>query len=121
MGFLLLTPRTWINYNFHRTIPQLIYKLGPIKSNREGFQNLAEFWSVASLLLNRALELDLSNCTSFDANMSAALGMVLTRIAEKLNRIEIVNVAGPIEHSLRRNQFLTNYSYPPLQSGATVL
>lgn len=99
----------------------MIYKLGSIKSNRDGFQDLAEFWSIASLLVNRPLELDLSNCASFDANMAATLGMVLALIAEKSNRIEIVNVAGPIEHSLRRNQLLTNYGYSSLDAGTTIL
>src|SRR5439155_9056464 len=62
----------------------MIYKLGSINSNREGYQTLAEFWSVASLLLNGSLELDLSNCASLDANMAAALGMVLALITDKL-------------------------------------
>jgi len=99
----------------------MIYKLGPINSNREGFENLAKLWSLASILVNRVLELDLSKCTSFAANMAAALGTVLALVADKLNRIEIVNVSGPIEHNLRRIQFLTNYGYPPLEAGPTVL
>ena len=99
----------------------MIYKLGSVNSNREGFERLAELWSAASPLMARSLELDLSNCASFDANMASPLGAVLALIADNLNRIEIVGVQGPIESSLRRNQFLTNYAYLPLETGATVL
>jgi signal transduction histidine kinase len=99
----------------------MIYKLGSINSNREGFESLAELWSLASLLEARSLELDLSSCASFDANMAASLGAVLALVADKLNRIEIVSVHGAIESSLRRNQFLTNYGYPALEAGATIL
>lgn len=107
---------------FAKAIRQpMIYKLGSINSNREGFERLAEFWSLASILLNRPLELDLSNCTSFDANMAAVLGAILSLIADNPNQIEIVNVPSPIEHSLRRNQFLTHYGYPHLEAGPTVL
>ena len=99
----------------------MIYKPGSITGSREGFENLAKLWSLASVLAHSVLELDFSNCTSFDANMAAALGAVLALVADKPNRIEIVNISASIEHSLRRNQFLTNYGYPPLEAGATVL
>lgn len=99
----------------------MIHKLPSINGNREGFESLAELWSLASILVGRSLELDLSGCTSFDANMAAPLGAVLSLVADKLNRIEIVGVQGPIENSLRRNQFLTQYGYAPLETGATVL
>lgn len=99
----------------------MIHKLGSINSNREGFERLAELWSLASIPVGRPVELDLSNCVSFDANMAAPLGAVLALVADKLNRIEIVGVQGPIENSLRRNQFLVNYGYPPMEAGATIL
>jgi hypothetical protein len=99
----------------------MIHKLGSVNNNREGFESLAELWSLAALLVARPLELDLSTCTSFDANMAAPLGAALAVIADKLNRTEIVGVLGPIENSLRRNQFLTNYGYPPLEAGTTIL
>ena len=99
----------------------MIYKLGSIKSNRQGFQSLAELWTIASRLVDRNLELDLSGCAFFDSNMAATLGMVLALIAAQRNQIEIVRVPGPIEDNLRRNLLLVNYDYPPLQLGPTVL
>jgi len=99
----------------------MIHKLPSINSNRKGFESLAELWSLASMIVAKPLELDFSNCTSFDANMVASLGAVLALVADKLNRIEIVGVQGPIENSLRRNRFLTQYGYPPLEAGATIL
>ena len=99
----------------------MIHKLRPLNNNREGFESLAELWSLASLLVSRSLELDLSMCTSLDGNMAAPLGALLAIVADKLNRTEIVGVLAAIENSLRRNQFLTNYGYPTLEAGPTVL
>lgn len=99
----------------------MIYELRTINSNYEGFERLAELWSLADILVSRPLELDFSGCESFDANMAAPLGAILTLVADKFNRTEIVRVPGPIENSLRRSEFLTNYGYPPLEAGPTVL
>jgi hypothetical protein len=113
-----------VNYDVaesQKTIHRMIHKLGLLNNNREGFESLAELWSLASLLVARSLELDLSMCTSLDANMAAPLGALLAVIADKLNRTEIVGVQVHIENSLRRNQFLTNYGYPALEAGPTIL
>jgi len=91
----------------------MIHKLGTIRSTREGFERLAQLWSEAAPLFSRGLELDLSECDFFDANMAAPLGAVLALIADKFNRIEIVRVRPAIESVLRRNGFLTNYGYRP--------
>jgi len=50
----------------------------------------------------------------FDANMASPLAAVLARIADKFNAIEIVNVPAAIERILRKNGFLTFYSYEKL-------
>jgi anti-sigma regulatory factor (Ser/Thr protein kinase) len=91
----------------------MIQKLATIKSNHEGFERVAHLWAEASLLFSTRLELDLSECDVFDANMAAPLGAVLALIADKFNRIEIVRVRPAIESVLRKNLFLTNYGYGP--------
>jgi hypothetical protein len=99
----------------------MIHKLGLLSNNNEGFESLAELWSLASLLVSRSLELDLSKCSSLDPNMAAPLGALLAVVADKLNRTEIVGVQAAIENSLRRNQFLTHYGYAGLEAGPTIL
>jgi hypothetical protein len=99
----------------------MIYKLSTIKSNYEGFERLADLWTAAQPLYSGSLELDLSECQSFDANMAAPLGAVLALVADRFNSIEIVRVPLPIENSLRRNGFLRNYRYPSLEAGPTVI
>jgi len=91
----------------------MIYKLETIRSNSEGFELLARLWSEAAPLYSRRLELDMSECEFFDANMAAPLGAILAFIADRFNRIEIVGVLPTIESVLRRNGFLTNYGYAP--------
>jgi hypothetical protein len=91
----------------------MIHRLGTIRSNNEGFERLAHLWSDAAPLFSGRLELDLSECDFFDANMAAPLGAVLALVADKFNRIEIVRVLPAIESVLRRNGFLTNYGYKP--------
>lgn len=99
----------------------MIYKLATIRSNQEGFERLAQLWSEAARLFSTRLELDLSECNFFDANMAAPLGAVLALIADKFNRIEIVRVPGPIEIMMRRNLFLADFGYAPLESGGTIM
>jgi hypothetical protein len=100
----------------------MIHKLATIRSSREGFERLAQLWSDAAPLFSGQLELDLSECDFFDANMAAPLGAVLALIADKFNRIEIVRVRPAIESVLRRNGFLTNYGYKPEEdAGRTTL
>jgi hypothetical protein len=100
----------------------MIHKLATIRSSHEGFERLAQLWSDAAPLFSGQLELDLSECDFFDANMAAPLGAVLALIADKFNRIEIVRVRPTIESVLRRNGFLTNYGYKPEEdAGRTTL
>ncbi len=75
----------------------MIHKLATIRSSHEGFERLAQLWSDAAPLFSGRLELDLSECDFFDANMAAPLGAVLALIADKFNRIEIVRVRPAIE------------------------
>jgi hypothetical protein len=93
----------------------VIFRLPTIHSERAGFEHLADLNEVAGDLYADRLELDFSRCKFFDANMAAPLAAVLTRIAEKFNTIEIVSVPPATERILRKNSFLTNYRYQPLE------
>jgi len=93
----------------------MIYHLKTINSSQEGYEHLAELAKATNKLRADRLELDFSRVAFFQANMAAPLGVVLARVADRFNAIEIVNVSGPIESVLRKNGFLTQYRFPPLE------
>ena len=92
----------------------MIFRLSTIHSDQKGFDHLSSLAEGASELFGSRLELDLVRCSFFDANMASPLAAVLARIADKFNAIEIVNVPAAIERILRKNGFLTLYSYEKL-------
>ena len=93
----------------------MIHYLPTIKSDRDGFDQLAELASDSKDLYNDQLELNFSRCGFFDANMAAALAAILARVADRFNTIEIVKVPPPIANILRKNSFLVPYGYRQLE------
>lgn len=89
----------------------MIFGLPDVRSDEAGFWALASLWKAAEALEYGKLELDLTRCNWFDANMCAALGAVLARVADRLNAIEIVSVRPSVESILCRNGFLTSFGY----------
>jgi len=93
----------------------MIYYLPTIHSTQNGYESLAELAKATSNLRASRLELNMSRVSFFDANMAAQLGAVLASVADRFNAIEIVNVSSPIENVLRKNEFLTQYRFNPLE------
>lgn len=93
----------------------MIHYLPTINSEQEGFGHLAALATEARELFSDRLEVDFSRCGFFDANMAAPLAGVLARIADKFNAVEIVRVPQRIETILRKNRFLVDYGYGPLE------
>lgn len=93
----------------------MIYYLPTIRSQRAGFESLGVLAVETTDLMADKLEVDCSRCGFFDANMAAPLAAVLTRIADSLNTIEIVNVPPAIERILCKNRFLVYYGYAALE------
>lgn len=90
----------------------MIHYLPTIRSEKDGFDQLAELAADAQDVYNDQLELSFSRCGFFDANMAAPLAAVLARIAaERFNRVEIVEVPPAIEKVLCKNRFLVPYGY----------
>ncbi|MBI4682689.1 MAG: ATP-binding protein [Nitrospirae bacterium] len=90
----------------------MIHYLPTIRSNKDGFDHLAELAAETNELFNSRLEVDFSRCGFFEANMAAPLSAVLTRVAaDRFNKIEIVNVPSPIQNILCKNRFLVTYGY----------
>lgn len=89
----------------------MIHYLSTIRSQQEGFEHLAQLAADTEKLSASRLEVDLSQCGFFDANMAAPLASVLARVADRFNAVEIVNVPFGIEQILRKNRFLASYGY----------
>ncbi|MBZ0154715.1 MAG: ATP-binding protein [Alphaproteobacteria bacterium] len=93
----------------------MIHYLPTIKSQKDGFDRLAELAVETKEIFNNVVELDFSRCGFFDANMAAPLAAVLTKLsAERFNRIEIVNIPTAIKNILCKNRFLIPHGYDPV-------
>lgn len=93
----------------------MIHYLSTIHSTQEGYGSLAELAKATAKLRADRLELDFSRVGFLDANMAAPLGAVLAGVADRFNAVEIVNVPELIERVLRKNGFLTQFRYQPLE------
>lgn len=91
----------------------MILKLQDIKSNFDGFARLAELSNSAKDCAFDTIEVDMSSTTWFDANMSAALGVIFARWTDDLNTVQPVAIRQNVEAILTKNMFLVGYGYPP--------
>ena len=89
----------------------MIYQLQSVLSNRVGFERLGHLAKATKHLFADELELNMSQVSSFDANMAAPLGAVLARVTDQFNSVKIVSVPADVKGLLRRNQFLTHFRY----------
>lgn len=93
----------------------MIHYLPSIYSQKEGFEHLASLASATSDLFGDYLEINLNNCTFFDANMAAPFAAILARVADRFNEIKIMEIPTMIERILRKNRFLVAYGYSPIE------
>ena len=92
----------------------MIHFLPTVHSNRQGFESLGQLAKVTKDLFADRVQINMAKVEFFDANMAAPLGAILARVADKLNKVEIVSVPPRVEQVLRKNRFLTNYWYESL-------
>lgn len=93
----------------------MIHYLPTIRSQEEGFGNLAILATESKELTSSRLEVDFSRCGFFDANMAAPLAAILARVANAFNAVTIVKVPSAIERILRKNRFLVGFGYDPME------
>lgn len=89
----------------------MIYQLQSVRSNRAGFECLGQLAKTTRHLFANKLELDMSQVSSFDANMAAPLGVVLARATDKFNAVSIAYLPIAVKEMLTNNQFLTHFQY----------
>lgn len=88
--------------------------LPTIRSDSAGFDSLAAVAKKAEHLAFDKIELDLSTCTFFAANMTAPFSSVLSHFYENLNDVALINIPPGIETILCKNQFLAQFNRPVL-------
>ncbi|WP_165175257.1 ATP-binding protein [Desulfovibrio sp. ZJ369] len=84
--------------------------LGTIRSDSAGFKAIADIAVKAKEIRQESITLDFSSCQFFEANMSAPLYAVISRLRDANNDVTIENVPGAISNILRKNRFLTHFN-----------
>lgn len=88
--------------------------IGTIRNNCNGFDGIAEIATKTRNLLFDSIELDLSLCSFFEANMTAPLYAVIARLRNELNDVSIVNIPSGVSTILQKNKFLSVFNQPDL-------
>ncbi|MCO6428555.1 ATP-binding protein [Nitrosomonas communis] len=88
--------------------------LGTIRSNCSGFNAIADVAVKTKDVWFDSIELDLSSCSFFEANMAAPLYAVISRLRDDLNDVSISNLPSGVSTILRKNKFLSVFNQPEL-------
>jgi len=88
--------------------------VGTIESDCHGFNSIADISSKTKDAWIDSIELDLSSCSFFEANMAAPLYVVIARLRDKLNDVSITNMPSVINTILRKNKFLSIFNQSDL-------
>lgn len=88
------------------------YELPTIRSTMAGFSNLAKLHEATQALFNDHLDVNFSKCGFFDGNMTAALQVILERVADQGNTVGLVDFPPAISSILCKNRFLCQYGHP---------
>ena len=90
------------------------FQHGEVRSNKMGFQHLAQLAHKMVELSFESVELNFSACSWFDANMCAPLGVVLANSIDKFNTVRLTGLSPGIQSILSKNQFLAGFGTQPL-------
>ena len=88
--------------------------IGTINSDCNGFDSIADIAVKTKDVWLDSIELDLSLCSFFEANMAAPLYAVIARLRDELNDVTIANVPTGVINILRKNKFLSVFNQPEL-------
>jgi hypothetical protein len=84
-------------------------QLGTVRHNWQGYDALAALHEKTKTLMFEEIDIDMSGCAWFDAEMSAAFGAVLYKLGSELNSITISGIQVDVEKILSKNGFLSSY------------
>jgi len=80
-----------------------------IKNNFDGFDILIDFYNQTKDLFFEEVTLDFNETCWFDANLTAILGAILSRLQLEYNVVKIENFSPGIRQILSRNNFLSHF------------
>jgi hypothetical protein len=89
----------------------MLHQLTNAQSNIEGFLALGELAAETESLGEDSLEVSFASLPAFDAQMAAPLGVVLSRITDRDNKVFIVDVPWGQLEMLSRNRFLADFGH----------
>lgn len=88
--------------------------IGTIRSDCRGFSSLAKLLEITKDISMDQVDLDFRRCSWFDANMTAPLYVLISRLRNALNIITLQNLPEKIETILKRNEFLSTFNMEKL-------
>ncbi len=92
----------------------MIFHMPNVHSGFAGFNTLAGLVAQAVGAKSPELEINFSRLSWFDANMSAPLGVVISKITDDFKSVSVAGAPLPVEKILRKNGFLRPYGFAPL-------
>jgi hypothetical protein len=90
----------------------MVVKIPSLRSDFSGFSSLAKIANATKKCFLDIVKVDFSDANWIDANMSAPLGVILSRISNDVNTVQPIDFQPAVEGILLKNLFLTNYGYP---------
>ena len=83
-------------------------RLGTVKHGWKGHEALIVLHEKTKACVFEDIEIDMSDCAWFDADMCAAFGAILFKLGENLNSIRLTNIAVPVEKILSTTGIFAN-------------
>jgi len=80
-----------------------------IENNFSGYEKLISFYNKTRILMFDNIQLDFNHCTWFEANLSAVLGAIISKLQYDINSVHFDNLPPQIESILSKNTFLSNF------------
>jgi len=106
-------PDAWLG---HKAGSQRAFELRPMKfslkdvrHDQTGFEQLVRLHQTVNEYFLEAIEIDMSNTSWFDADMSSPLGGILYSLGSSPNSIVLTNFQDGVERILSKNGFLSSY------------
>lgn len=85
--------------------------LPEIRHDKKGFEALLSLHKQTKDCWLDDVEIDMSQTSWFDADMSATLGALLYRLSSELNGVNLINIPANVEKALSKNGFLSHYGH----------
>ncbi|SDI47910.1 hypothetical protein SAMN05421846_10898 [Chryseobacterium taeanense] len=93
----------------------VLYKFpSDIKSNYDGYNYFSHIIELVKILRNEEVIFDFDKVTFFQANLCSLFGVCLEILKENNNIFKIININNQVETILRKNNFLVELGYQPI-------